>query len=206
MPNLPDCDDLFQRFFAPWYSEVDLASRGFEATRPDLLCYGDHIGRPAAELSRLHPDAQAGVIQHLSVAMTDAAIGDFGKLVGLEPPLSGRWIQAIDQYYDEQHIAELIAESDPTDDANSYLITCIELGTLIAKMLQAMVPDLEWWAESPYWESSLWHPATGHMIPPTHWAIKKFSGYGWDDGLAPKIFAAVQALREDTHDNEDKTG
>jgi hypothetical protein len=72
------------------------------------------------------------------------------------------------------------------------------LGTLIAKMMQSLVPDLEWMADSPYWESSLWHPASGHIIPPTHWAIKKFSDYGLEDGLVPKIHCAAHALREET--------
>lgn len=198
MPTLPDCDELFQRYFAPWYTEDDLASRGFDATRPDMLQFSDHVGKPASALSPLREDAQERFIHHLAVTMTDAAIGDFANLLDLSPPIDFDWIQAIDEYYNITRIAELIAESDPTEDGNPYFITCIELGTLIAKTMKVLVPDLEWMADSPYWESSLLHPASGHVIPPTHWAIKKLSSYGWDDGLVPKIHCGAHALREET--------
>ncbi|MDM4019542.1 hypothetical protein, partial [Roseiconus lacunae] len=199
MPTIPHCDELFHRYFAPWYSDDDLASRGFDATRPDMLQFSVHVGKPASALSPLHDEDQERYIHHVSVTMTDAAVGDFGNLLELSSPVDFDWIQSIDDYYNVDRIAELIAESDPTKDGNSYFITCIELGTLIAKMLQSLVPDLEWMANSPYWESSLWHPASGHIIPPTHWAIKKFSDYGWDDGLVPKIHCGAHALREATN-------
>lgn len=195
MATLPHCDELFQRYFAPWYSERDLASRGFDATRPDVVGFPDDVGDHAAARSRLPVEAQERYIHHLTVSMTDAAIIDFSDLRQLQPPVDFDWIQAIDDYYDVERIAALIEESDPTEDGNPYFITCIELGVLIAKMLQALVPELEWLADSPYWESSLWHPETANIIPPTHWAIKKFSGYGWDDGLVGKIHCGAQMLR-----------
>ncbi len=68
--------------------------------------------------------------------MTDAAIGDFSNLLELPSPVDFNWIQTIDDYYNLDRIAALIAESDPTEDGNPYFITCIELGTLIAKMMQ----------------------------------------------------------------------
>ena len=198
MPTLPDCDELFRRYFAPWYSEDDLSSHHFDATRPDMLQFIDHVGKPASALSPLRTEAQDRVIHHLVVTMTDAAVGDFGNLLGLSPPVNFGWIQMIDDYYNIDRIAELIAESDPSEDGNPYFITCIELGALIAKMIQSLVPDIEWMANSPYWESSLWHPASAHIIPPTHWAIKKFSDYGWEDGLVPKIHCGALVLREKT--------
>ena len=195
MPTIPHCDELFKRYFAPWYSEDDLSSRGFDATRPDLLQYADHIGKSAFELSPLCKDDHDQFVRHLGETMTDAAVVDFGNLLGLTPPIDFNWIQTIDDYFNVDRIAELIAESDPSDDGSPYFITCIELGTLIAKVMQTLVPELEWMADSPYWESSLWHPPSGHIIAPTHWAIKKFSDYGWNDGLVPKIRCAMHVLR-----------
>ena len=197
-PAIPDCDELFTRFFAPWYSAQELSGRGFAATRPDMLQYSEHIGKAASEISRLRLDAQSRFVDHLSNTMTDAAIGDFGNLLALTTPVGFQWIQAIDDYYDVDHIDKLIAESDPDEDGNAYFITCIELGTLIAKMMQALVPDLQWMADSPYWESALWHPASGYLIPPTHWAIQKLSDYGWNDGLVPKIHCAAETLQSES--------
>lgn len=194
MTTIPHCDDLFRQYFAPWYSTDDLTARGFEATRPDLLQYSDHVGKPASDLSPLRADVQEQFIHHLAKRMTDAAVVDFGNLLTLAPPVDFQWIQTIDEHFNVDQIAGLIAESDPTENGNSYFITCIELGTLIATMMQELVPDLEWMADSPYWESSLWHPASGHVISPVHWAIKKLSDYGWEDGLVPKIHCGMHAL------------
>ncbi|MCD0462005.1 hypothetical protein, partial [Roseiconus lacunae] len=126
MPTIPHCDELFHRYFAPWYSDDDLASRGFDATRPDMLQFSVHVGKPASALSPLHDEDQERYIHHVSVTMTDAAVGDFGNLLELSSPVDFDWIQSIDDYYNVDRIAELIAESDPTKDGNSYFITCIE--------------------------------------------------------------------------------
>jgi hypothetical protein len=69
MPTIPHCDDLFLRHFAPWYSEDDLASRGFNATRPDMLQFSDYVGKPASALSPLGEDAQERFIQRLAVTI-----------------------------------------------------------------------------------------------------------------------------------------
>lgn len=90
MPTIAHCDDLFQRYFAPWYSEDDLASRGFEATLPDMLQLSEHIGKSASQLSRLRDEAQQRYIHHLAVTMTDAAVADFGNLLELQPRRTGR--------------------------------------------------------------------------------------------------------------------
>jgi hypothetical protein len=164
-----------------------------------MFQFSNHAGKPASAISPLRDAAQERFIHHLAVTMTNAAVGDFANLLELSPPVGFDWIQAIDEYYNIDRIADLIAESDPTEDGNPYFITCIELGTLIAKMIQSLVPDLEWLADSPYGESSLWHPTSGQMIPPTHWAIKKFSDYGWNDGLVPKIHCGAHALGEETN-------
>jgi len=197
MPTIPDCDELFQRYFALWYSAEDSASRGFEATRPDMLQFTEHIGKSAMAPSRLKKDDQDRYIHHLAVTMKEAALDDFSNLLQIQPPIDFDGIQSIDDYYNLERIAELITESDPSEDGNPYFITCIELGTLIAMTLRTLVPDLEWLADSPYWESSLWHPSTGHIIPPTHWAIKKLSDYGCEDGLVPKIHCAAHVLRDE---------
>lgn len=194
MATIPHCDELFQRFFAPWYSADELSNRGFKGTRPDILEFPNHIGKSAAELSPLREEVQTRFVQHLAKTMTDAAIGDFGSLLSLSPPVDFDWIKKIDEYFNVERIAELIEVSDPAENGNTYFILCIELGTLIAQTMQTLVPDLQWMPDSPYWESALWHPPSGFLIPPTHWAINKFSDDGWNDGLVPKIHCGLQSL------------
>lgn len=54
-------------------------------------------------------------------------------------------------------------------------------------MMKATTPRLEWCYEYPYWESSLFAPKTGTVIPPFHFAVKKMSEYGVDDGFVAKL-------------------
>jgi len=198
MASIPHCDALFLRYFAPWYDKEDLAARVFEATRPDMLQSSENIGKSASELCPLQSESRDRIIQHLDITMTQAAVSDFGRLLKLSAPVDFAWLQRIDDYYNRDRIGKLIQRSDPGEDGNEYFISCIELGTLIARLMRSLVPELEWVADSPYWESALWHSPTGNLIPPTHWAIKKFSGYGCEDGLVSKIHCVPQVLKKDS--------
>lgn len=192
---LPDCNDLFRRFFKPWFSESDFQRRGYETTtRPDVTTLDELQGRPASELCGLNQADQNDVIEQVTKTMANAAISDFGSLLNLSAPFGVNWIEAIDSYYDVARIEELIARSDPADFGNDYVVTCIEIAALIGSLIKARVPEVEWLPAWPYWETSLWHPATGQIIPPTDWGIKKLSSYGWDDGLVPKIEMAIELL------------
>ncbi len=195
MAELPHCDELYDRFFRPWYSEAELVYRESEITRPDVYTCEGLAGHEAAELSRFEQTDQAKIIEQIAVRMHDAATSDFATRLGhkLENGLDG--IDDIDRHFDSDQIASLISDSDDTDDANDYLITCIELGSLLGNNLIALDSTLEWLAEMPYWESSIWHAPTGTMIAPVHWAIKKMSGYAWDDGLVGKCHAAIEVIK-----------
>jgi hypothetical protein len=57
------------------------------------------------------------------------------------------------------------------------------------------LPGLEWLGSAPYWESSLWYAPTGASIHPFHWAIKKMSSYGVDDGLRFKLLTALETAQ-----------
>jgi len=37
-------------------------------------------------------------------------------------------------------------------------------------------------------------PDPQSLIPVFHWAVKKMSGYGWDDGFVQKIDACLKLL------------
>ena len=104
------------------------------------------------------------------------------------------WIEAFDQHYDVQKIQEFIDSSDAEDFSNDYVVACGEFGAVLGHVLQTLQPRLIWHYEWPYFESALADPISGNMIPVFHWAVKKMSGYGWDDGFAAKVQVCLQIL------------
>jgi hypothetical protein len=54
-----------------------------------------------------------------------------------------------------------------------------------------------WRLDWPYWDSCLFDPKTGTVIAVFHWAIKKLSEYGVDDGYAAKTKACLQFLEDE---------
>ena len=188
MASIPDCNELLEQYFLPWYSDQDKAARGITVVRPDVMQRTDWVGFSSSRISRLYPEDQLRTIEQFSTTMGNAAVSDLGRLLNLPPSVDFDWIHAVDEYYDTERIAALLQDSDATEDGNPYFIVCIEIASLIGMMMRQLVPTLEWVGESPYWETWLWNSATGHCVTPIDWAIKKLSDYGWDDGLVAKIY------------------
>jgi hypothetical protein len=156
-------------------------------------------GTPAAELSRYPAKDQPDVIDQFSITMLNAGLSDFSQQIGqpVHCDLSG--LGLIDEFYNDQAIAGMIAESDPADFANTYFVSCIELGSIMANILMDLDQSFEWLAERPYWETSLWHPGGAAVIPPFHWAIRKMSGYDPEENLALKLKMTVAFINSDLH-------
>jgi len=191
--DLPHCDELFLRYFDRWYDEEDRTRRGFQATRPDLVTLDELIGKEPRDFATLTEEGCDQVLARI-VRMTDAARSDWSHLLPDSGEMDQRWLSAIDAYYDRERIHHLIEESDPSDYSNDYLVTCCEFGAVLGHVLQAALPRLEWDFGWPYWESALFDPETGSVIPVFHWAVKKMSDYGVDDGYAEKIEVCVRVL------------
>ena len=151
------------------------------------------IGLSQSDASPLDEEGQSQVL-HRIMTMVDAARDDWpGYLeVSGEPDLD--WIDAFDQYYNAEKIAEVIARSDSDDFSNDYVVMCCEFGATLGHVMISKQPRLLWHLEWPYWESALLDQKTGTLIPTFHWAIKKMSGYGWDDGFAQKVETCIQLL------------
>ncbi len=128
--------------------------------------------------------------------MLDACIEDWPCYLTVFGSLDENWIDAFDRYYDRERIAGVIERSDPADYGNDYLILVCEFGAALAHVLQQKQPRLVWQHDWPYWESSLIDPQTGAVIPPFHWAVKKFSDYGVEDGFRAKIDLCVSTLEK----------
>lgn len=93
--------------------------------------------------------------------------------------------------------ADPIARSHPEDFGGDYVVLCCEFGAVLGHVMRARQPRLFWYLDWPYWESMLLDPQTGTVIPVFHWAIKKMSDYGVDDGFVPKIERCLRILDGD---------
>jgi hypothetical protein len=191
--TLPHCDELFKRYLDPWYEEPIRQWKGVEATRPDLINLEQFRGQPGAAVSPLTTEGQRQVeeiIRHIesitATEWTDRAGGTLPNWTDV--------LQFLDERFDRQFIGQTILASDPSTPKNPYVFCCTEFGMVIALNLRAKYPELEWVYAWPHWETAFFHSYTGIYIPVFHWAIKKMSEYGVDDGFVAKVGACCQVL------------
>ena len=193
--QLPHCDPLFRKFLDPWYSDGDRSRKQFEDTRPDILTCDEFVGVSVADLSVLSADGEDDVRGRID-RMLEACRGDWPSYLPVFGEIDQQWIEAFDEHYDRKKIADVIKRSDPKDFSNDYLVLVCEFGAALGHVLRAKQPRLLWRYDWPYWESSLVDCRSGAVIPPFHWAVKKFSEYGVDDGFAAKIDMCLHVLEE----------
>ena len=191
--ELPDCDNLFLRFFAPWYEQEELARRGFSATLPDMLENESFVGLSQTEASFVAEESQPEVLSQIE-GMLEAAQGDWPTYLKVSGTVDLGWVDAFDRHYTRAKIRQTIERSDPSDFANDYIVICCECGAVLGQVLRSIQPRLIWRLDWPYWDSCLLDPKAGCTIAVFHWAIKKMSEYSVDDGLAAKVQACLQEL------------
>jgi len=196
MITLPQCDDLFLKFFDPWYDDAGRKRRPFKATFPDIMQSASLVGYSQVQASRINPQAQEQVLAQIS-AMVDAARGDMKTYLKVEGDIDLSWIDAFDRYADRSQIHSLIERADPKKFSNGYVVNACEFGAALSHVLRTAQPRLVWRLDWPYWDSCLLDPKTGTVISVFHWAIKKLSEYGVDDGFAAKTKACLQILEEE---------
>ena len=190
MEELPDCDVLFARFFARWYSDADRKRRAYSATRPDMEEF--EAGSPGLD-SLLTDEWQAKSRERLE-AILEAARLDWRDDFGVSGEPSVEWIEVFDRRYDRETVRKVIESSDPEDFANRVVVLCCEFGALLGDVLVRANGELEWTYEWPYLESALVHRARGLRINTFHWAIKKFSEYGLDDNFKAKVGCCLEEI------------
>jgi hypothetical protein len=196
MRTLPDADDLFLRFFDPWYDDANRKRRGFKATFPDMIQNESLAGLSRAEATWLPEEAQQDVMGMID-GMFEAACGDWPGYLSVTGDISLDWIDAFDRYYDRDRIHDLIQRSESSDFGNDYLVICCEFGAALSHVLRDAQPRLVWRLDWPYWDSTLLDPKTGTAISVFHWAVKKLSDYGVDDGYAAKTKACLHFLADE---------
>jgi len=196
MPTLGHCDDLFLRYFDRWYSDDDRQHRGFQATKPDMFTAEQLVGVDGPHVSPLADEGRDEALKRIAT-MVEAARVDWPEYLGVSGDIDLGWVHAFDEHYDRERVADVVARSAPEDFGCDYVVLCCEFGAVLGHVMRTMQPRLIWYLDWPYWESSLLDPKTGTVISVFHWAIKKMSDYGVEDGFVPKIEQCLRILDEE---------
>jgi hypothetical protein len=190
MAELFDAPELYARFFAPWLKPVERERRGADLLRPDLLEVAAFRFVAAAELTTVAPDVAVRVGDQIA-RMVAAARSDWKEFCGRHDVLSRDGLLAVDRAFDPEAVSQLQSSSDPAEFGNSLVVTACELGAVLGASLVAARPTLQWVADWPYFESTLVDRATGFVVPPFHWAIRRLSAQGAGGGLVERIGVAL---------------
>jgi hypothetical protein len=188
--ELPDCNDLYVKYVHKW---DDNPEHKILIVKPDML----QFFKPNTDFSALVDSTDDGYVQTKQQveAMIAASRQDLQELATFNE-YNLETIDKLDKAIDRQYIKGVIEASDVNDDANRYLISIIEFGCALAETMEEEIGGFVWVYDYPYWESTIVHKRTGFEIPVFHWAIKKYSDYGVDDGFKNKILALQRNLQE----------
>lgn len=160
---------------------------------PDILQVDGLKGCSQDKASRVIESLQKRTTQQFD-AMLDSVRKDWPEYLGVSGDIDTGWVDAFDRHFDRRRIAQIIAESDAEEFSNHYVVLCCQFGVVLSYVLRTAKPEMVWSFDWPYWDSALLHPDSGTLIPVFHWAIKKMSEYGVDDGFAAKVNVCLQAL------------
>jgi hypothetical protein len=188
--ELPDCNDLYVKYVHRWDENPE---HKILIVKPDMLQSYD----PDTDFASLVDSNDEGYIQikQQVETMVLASRQDLQELVKFEE-FSLETIDKLDKAINRQYINSVIDASSEDDNANQYLISTIEFGCALAETMENEIGGFVWVYDYPYWESTIVHKQTGFEIPIFHWAIKKYSEYGVDDGFKDKILSLKRNLEE----------
>src|SRR5688572_27860072 len=109
--KLPDCDEVFLRFFDRWYDDRQRAAKGLRATRPDMVSGMSPRGATEVDLSLLVPEAQKRTIEQV-LRMADAAKADWKSGHGFRGNDLDELIAEADAKFDRKHVKALLKNAD----------------------------------------------------------------------------------------------
>ena len=186
--QLPDCNDLYVKYVHKWDNNPE---HKILIVKPDMV----QSFNPDTDFSSLVDSTDEGYVQikQQIETMISASRQDLQEIAKFND-FNLETIDKLDKAIDRQYIKGIIDASDVNDDGNQYLISIIEFGCALAETMENEIGGFVWVYDYPYWESTLVHKKTGFEIPVFHWAIKKYSDYGVDDGFKDKILALKQNL------------
>jgi hypothetical protein len=200
--TLPDHNAVFLRFFSSLYRPEDLARRKLPATFPDMMRSFPPGTR--AEDATAYDAAYGQQFLQIIEGLVDSEARASAGRAGIPVPANWRqapvpellaWIHALDGFWTAERIAQVQTASDTTTAQNPFMGPCLGFGALLGATLVKMSRS-EWLPETPYWDASVLHVPSGHEAFVFHWAIKKFSSYGVDDGFAAKMVTVYKMWEE----------
>jgi len=188
--ELPDCNDLYVKYVHKWDENPD---HKILIVKPDMI----QSFNPDSNFSELVDTTSEGYIRIKKQVekMISASREDLQELAKFNK-FNLETIDKLDKAINRKYIKSIIDASDEDDESNDYLISIIEFGCALAETIENEIGGFVWIYDYPYWESTIVHKKTGFEIPVFHWAIKKYSEYGVDDGFKDKILALKRNLEK----------
>ena len=188
--SLPHCDTLFEKFLSPWYPKTNRP----KMARPDMSQIAAFKGHPLDlnKIQYLDEHALAQNKKFINETIIQAALEDFQNVIPFDQ-LDLEVLDAVDKYFDKEKILDLIKVSDPKDFSNPYLVVVCEFGAMLGYLFK-QIDGFDWLYSNPYFHSIIVHKETGFGLTVFDWAVKKFSSYGVDDGLAAKFQTAIEII------------
>jgi hypothetical protein len=150
---------------------------------------------PVNAVSALQPEERAESQAKIETLLS-TAVDEWPNKLRVAGTPSLEWVEAFDRHYDRGAIQRVIDRADPSEIENEYARLCGQFGVVLGEVLRHQRPTLVWLYGRPYWESALYDEATGYRVNVFHWAIKKMSEYGVDDGFAAKTRACLNVLQQ----------
>jgi hypothetical protein len=190
--RIPHCDTLFKKFLSPSYPEKSRPTM----TRPDMYVISAFEGKSINidQIQYLEPDILKATKEAFDI-YRKAYYTDFQHYVQFQT-LNLDVIDAIDKYFEEPEVRELIKRSKPTDPNNLYVAHVIEFGLALGDLF-VETGKFKWLYSNPEFHSIVVNPDTGNAITVFDWAVKKFSSYGIDDGFKKKFLKALEIVERD---------
>ena len=74
------------------------------------------------------------------------------------------------------------------------MVLCCEFGAVLGHTLLGLTGRTAWLPDWPYWESAIYDCTSGYRVNVFHWAIKKLSDYGIDDGYRAKLLKCAELI------------
>jgi hypothetical protein len=190
--RIPHCDTLFKKFLSPLYPEKNRPTM----TRPDMYVISAFEGESIDidQIQYLEPNLLKATKEAFEI-YRKAYYKDFQHYIQFQT-LNLDVIDAVDKYFGEPEVRELIKRSRPTNPNNHYVAHIMEFGLALGDLF-VETGKFKWLYSNPEFHSIVVNPDTGNAITIFDWAVKKFSSYGIDDGFKTKFLKALEIVESD---------
>ncbi len=193
MIQLPSAKQLFENYFLLEYTPRDKDRLGLEYPKPDIMGSLELVGKTPNDISIVTAESQTD-IGEIVQGLLDHAEATWADAFGEPDVFSLEGLAAFDQANDAAAVSSVIKRSDPLNANNEYVIRASLFGAVIGETIRHLCPRTQWVYDHPLWESAIFDPQGGAIIPVFHWAIHRLSGTGIADETTGKVLTAIDML------------